>query len=76
MVFSRHIVKPLTNLSNAAEHITSGNYDVQLENIGVLELDGLLKHFRAMALTVSSKISMLEWQAQHDALTGSFNRRA
>jgi diguanylate cyclase (GGDEF)-like protein len=76
VVFSRHVVKPLINLSNAAEHITSGNYDVQLKNTGVSELDSLLKHFRAMALTVSSKISMLEWQAQHDALTSAFNRRA
>ena len=76
VIFSRHVVKPLINLSNAAEHITSGNYDVQLETTGVSELDSLLKHFRAMALTVSSKISMLEWQAQHDALTDAFNRRA
>ena len=76
VVFSRHVVKPLTNLSNAAEHITSGNYDVQLKNTGISELDSLLKHFRAMSLTVSSKISMLEWQAQHDALTNAFNRRA
>ncbi|MCL2590809.1 MAG: EAL domain-containing protein [Betaproteobacteria bacterium] len=76
VIFSRHVVKPLINLSNAAEHITAGNYDVQLENTGVSELDSLLKHFRAMTLTVSSKISMLEWQAQHDALTNAFNRRA
>ncbi|MCL1860996.1 MAG: EAL domain-containing protein [Proteobacteria bacterium] len=76
VIFSRHVVKPLINLSNAAELITSGNYDVQLETTGVSELDSLLKHFRAMALTVSSKISMLEWQAQHDALTDAFNRRA
>jgi diguanylate cyclase (GGDEF)-like protein len=76
VIFSRHVVKPLINLSKAAEHITSGNYDVQLKNTGVSELDSLLKHFRAMALTVSSKISMLEWQAQHDALTSAFNRRA
>jgi len=76
VVFSRHVVKPLITLSDAAEHITSGNYDVQLENTGVSELDSLLKHFRAMTLTVSSKISMLEWQAQHDALTNAYNRRA
>ncbi|MDR2015443.1 MAG: EAL domain-containing protein [Azoarcus sp.] len=76
VIFSRHVVKPLINLSNAAEHITSGNYDVQLKNTGVSELDSLLKHFRAMTLTVSSKISMLEWQAQHDALTSAFSRRA
>jgi diguanylate cyclase (GGDEF)-like protein len=76
VIFSRHVVKPLVNLSSAAEHITSGNYDVPLQNTGVSELDSLLKHFRAMALTVSSKISMLEWQAQHDALTSAFNRRA
>ena len=76
VLFSRHVVKPLVNLSNAAERITSGNYDVQLKTTGVSELDSLLKHFKAMALTVSSKISMLEWQAQHDALTDAFNRRA
>jgi diguanylate cyclase (GGDEF)-like protein len=76
VVFSRHVVKPLKNLSSAAEHITSGNYDVQLKSTGVSELDSLLKHFKSMALTVSSKISMLEWQAQHDALTDAFNRRA
>ncbi|MCL2644648.1 MAG: EAL domain-containing protein, partial [Betaproteobacteria bacterium] len=76
LVFSSHVVKPLINLSNAAEHIASGNYDVQLENTGISELDSLLKHFKAMSLTVSSKISMLEWQAQHDALTNVYNRRA
>ncbi|MDR2207859.1 MAG: EAL domain-containing protein [Azoarcus sp.] len=76
ILFSHYVVKPLINLSNAAEHITSGDYDVQLENTGVSELDSLVKHFRAMALTVSSKISMLEWQARHDALTSVFNRRA
>ena len=74
--FSRHIVKPLLNLGSAAEHISSGDYDVQLQATGVSELDSLLKHFSSMALTVSSKMSMLEWQAQHDALTDAFNRRA
>ena len=76
VIFSRHAVKPLVNLSKAAEHIASGNYELQLETTGVSELDSLLKHFRAMTLTVSSKISMLEWQAEHDALTNIFNRRA
>jgi diguanylate cyclase (GGDEF)-like protein len=75
-VLSRHIVKPLINLGQAAEHISSGNYDIKIESPGVSELDTLLKHFRVMALTVSSKISLLEWQAQHDALTDAFNRRA
>ena len=76
LAFSRHIVKPLINLGHAAEHIGSGEYDVKLEATGVSELDSLLKHFRTMAQTVNTKISMLEWQAQHDALTDVFNRRA
>ncbi|MDR3087185.1 MAG: EAL domain-containing protein, partial [Azoarcus sp.] len=76
ILFSRHIVKPLLNLGYAAEHISAGDYDIQLQATGVSELDSLLKHFSSMALTVSSKMSMLEWQAQHDALTDAFNRRA
>jgi len=77
LVFSsRHIVKPLTELSTAAERITAGHYEIQLKATGVSELDTLLKHFRAMASTISSKISMLEWQAQHDTITHAYNRRA
>ena len=76
LVFSRHIVKPLHNLERAAERITSGDYDVQLKTIGISELDRLTRYFSTMALTVSSKMSMLEWQAQHDALTDAYNRRA
>jgi diguanylate cyclase (GGDEF)-like protein len=76
VIFSRHIVKPLLDLSNAAERIGAGNYDIKMAISGVSELDRLLTHFSAMALTVSSKMSMLEWQAQHDALTDAFNRRA
>lgn len=76
VVFSRRIVKPLLDLGSAAERIRSGDYDVRMDASGVPELDALLTHFSSMALTVSSKISMLEWQAQHDALTDAFNRRA
>lgn len=75
-VFLRHTAKPLANLSKAAEHISSGNYEITLKTTGISEFDALLEHFRSMAMTVSSKISMLEWQAQHDALTDAFNRRA
>ena len=73
---SSHIVKPLINLSNAAERITAGDYEIELEATGVSELDTLVKHFKAMAMTVNSKISMLEWQAQHDTITDAYNRRA
>jgi diguanylate cyclase (GGDEF)-like protein len=76
LIISRHIVKPLLNLGKAAERISSGDYDVRLEPTGLSELDRLSAHFRTMAQTVCSKISMLEWQAQHDALTDVFNRRA
>ncbi|MDR1854906.1 MAG: EAL domain-containing protein [Azoarcus sp.] len=76
MIFSRHVVKPLLRLGRAAERITSGDYDVQLKDTGVAELDRLTQHFSTMALTVSSKMAMLEWQAQHDALTDAYNRRA
>jgi diguanylate cyclase (GGDEF)-like protein len=76
LVISCHIVKPLLDLGKAAERISSGDYDVQLKATGLSELDRLSTHFRTMAQTVSSKISMLEWQAQHDALTDVFNRRA
>ncbi|MDR1662610.1 MAG: EAL domain-containing protein [Azoarcus sp.] len=76
MASSRRIVKPLRDLSAAAENIGSGDYEVRMDSSGISELDRLIMHFQSMALTVSSKVSMLEWQAQHDALTGAFNRRA
>ncbi|MDR1227838.1 MAG: EAL domain-containing protein [Azoarcus sp.] len=76
ITLSRHIIKPLLALSVAAERIGAGNYDVRMDATGVSELDSLITHFRSMAFTVSSKVSMLEWQAQHDALTDAFNRRA
>ncbi|MDR0702552.1 MAG: EAL domain-containing protein [Azoarcus sp.] len=76
IALARHIIKPLLDLSAVAERIGSGNYDVRMDATGVSELDSLIGHFRSMALTVSSKVSMLEWQAQHDALTDAFNRRA
>ncbi|MDR0716963.1 MAG: EAL domain-containing protein [Azoarcus sp.] len=75
-LISSHIVKPLLYLSKAAERINSGDYDVKLQTTGLAEIDRLSTLFSTMALTVSSKISMLEWQAHHDALTDVFNRRA
>ncbi|MDR2925063.1 MAG: EAL domain-containing protein [Azoarcus sp.] len=75
-VFLRHLTKPLATLGKAAEHISSGDYEIKLKSTGVSEFDTLLEHFKSMAMTVSSKMSMLEWQAQHDALTDAFNRRA
>ncbi|MDR2092232.1 MAG: EAL domain-containing protein [Azoarcus sp.] len=76
IALSRFIIKPLLDLSAVAERIGSGDYDVRMDTTGVSELDSLIAHFRSMAFTVSSKVSMLEWQAQHDALTDAFNRRA
>jgi diguanylate cyclase (GGDEF)-like protein len=76
LLISKHIVKPLLRLSNAAERISTGNYDVRLKTTGLSELDRLSNCFSNMALAVSNKMSMLEWQAQHDALTHVHNRRA
>ncbi|MDR2032386.1 MAG: EAL domain-containing protein [Azoarcus sp.] len=76
MLISSYIVKPLLLLSKAAERISSGDYDVKLQTTGLAEIDHLSTLFSTMALTVSSKISLLEWQAHHDALTDMFNRRA
>ncbi|MDR1462173.1 MAG: EAL domain-containing protein [Azoarcus sp.] len=76
ITLARHIIKPLLGLSDATKRIGSGDYDVRMGSTGISELDSLIEHFQSMALTVSSKVSMLEWQAQHDALTNAFNRRA
>jgi diguanylate cyclase (GGDEF)-like protein len=75
-IASRHIVEPLLHLGKAAERIAGGDYDIGLKATGLAELDHLSNHFSNMALSISNKMSMLEWQAQHDALTQIYNRRA
>ncbi|GHT98104.1 hypothetical protein FACS1894154_02860 [Betaproteobacteria bacterium] len=76
IAISHHIVTPLLHLGKAAERIANGDYDIGLKETGLTELDHLSNHFSNMALSVSNKMSMLEWQAQHDALTQIYNRRA
>lgn len=76
LAFVGRITKPLQNLTEAAEHISSGNYDCDLDYDKKDEVGVLTKTFKKVVTNLNSYIDNLNEMAYVDALTGIRNRLA
>ncbi len=76
MLHTKRITKPLEELTEAAEHIDKGNYDIVLNYDEDDELGRLTRSFRELADNVRAHISDLNEQVYIDALTHVKNKGA
>ena len=74
--FSRRITKPLQKLTKAAEEISKGNYDTELEYDRQDEVGILTSSFKKLIAELKVYIGNLNDMAYVDALTGVGNRHA
>ena len=74
--FSRRITKPLQKLTRAAEEISEGNYDTELEYDRQDEVGILTASFKKLVTELKIYIKNLNDMAYIDALTGIGNRHA
>jgi len=76
MYYTRHITKPLEQLTAAAEQVERGNYDLDLAYDDDDELGRLTRSFKNLSDTVKEHISDLHGQVFLDALTKVKNKGA
>jgi len=88
--FAEHIIRPLTDLAQAAKKVSNGDYDVELKHNGKDEVGVLTASFRSLIQHLKSYINDLNNLNQHlqednltleaatirDSLTGVKNRFA
>ena len=74
-LLSKQITKPLEYIAEYAMNMSKGDYSgsFQLQACSV-ELNQLLSAFRSMEQGVKQRESEIVFQAQHDVLTGLYNR--
>ena len=75
-LFSRRFTKPLKDLTEAAEEIDKGNYNVKLDYKGQDEIGTLSKTFNKLIEHLSGYIADLNSLAYADALTSVRNKSA
>ena len=75
-IFARHITKPLRELTNAAEQINEGNYNVKLDYKGNDEIGTLTTTVNRLIEHLDGYISDLNSLAYADALTSVRNKGA
>jgi len=76
MYYTKRIVKPLKQLTKAAEQVDRGNYDYVLEYEGKDELGKLTSTFKRLSGHMKEHISSLNQQVFVDALTNVKNKGA
>ena len=76
IIFSRRITKPLRELTNAAEQINEGNYDVKLDYKGNDEIGVLTTTVNRLITHLDGYIADLTSLAYADALTSVRNKGA
>ena len=76
MVYAGHIIKPLVDLTHAAEQAAQGNYDFDLEYSKDDEIGRLTTIFKRMARHTKDHISDLNKRVYVDALTSVRNKGA
>ncbi|MBQ1826488.1 MAG: diguanylate cyclase, partial [Erysipelotrichaceae bacterium] len=76
MVYAGHIIKPLVDLTHAAEQAAQGNYDFDLEYSKDDEIGRLTTIFKRMARHTKDHISDLNKRVYVDALTSVKNKGA
>lgn len=74
--FAKYITKPLGELTEAAEQINSGNYDIELHYKGNDEVGTLTRAFSRLTSHLKTYISDLSDRAYVDALTSVRNKGA
>ena len=76
IIFSRRITRPLRELTNAAEEINEGNYDVKLDYKGNDEIGTLTTTMNRLIEHLGGYITDLNSLAYADALTSVRNKGA
>lgn len=75
MLLSRNVSGPVSNLVTAVNKVASGRYDVALEKMSKLkEITALANAVDSMQQSIQSREKHIRYQAQHDMLTGLYNR--
>ncbi len=76
LLYTRRVTKPLKELTEAANSINNGNYDVRLDYAKDDEIGRLTKTFKRLASHMKDHISDLNKQVYIDALTRVKNKGA
>ena len=76
MNFAKRITKPLHELTNAAQQVANGNYDVVLEDNGNDEIGILTRSFRGLVEKTRDNIDSLHKKIYIDAMTSVGNKAA
>ena len=71
-LLTRHLV----TLAKASINVANGHYEERMAISGKDEVAILAQNFNMMTDAVKARIADLSYQANHDSLTGLFNRRA
>jgi len=75
LLVSRRITDPLSSLIEGVKRIAAGDYGQSLDVSGRLqEIKHLASAFSTMQESIASREKRIRYQAQHDDLTGLYNR--
>ncbi|MCU7554318.1 EAL domain-containing protein [Alteromonas sp. ASW11-19] len=75
MFLSRRVSRPVSRLMKAVNRIADGEYDQTLPNDSRLtEIANLSRAFTTMQHSLKNREERIRFQAQHDMLTGLYNR--
>ncbi|GEA13675.1 bifunctional diguanylate cyclase/phosphodiesterase [Alteromonas sp. KUL49] len=75
MVLARNVSQPVSNLVFAANRVAEGEYDANLKKGSRLkEISALANAFSRMQDRIQYREQRIRYQAQHDVLTGLYNR--
>ena len=70
------LTRNLITLAGASINVANGHYEERMAISGEDEVAILAQNFNTMTDAVKARIADLSYQANHDSLTGLFNRRA
>ncbi len=83
LAFAQYFLYPLKRLSSGMMSVKNGDFNITVEIARDDEMGDLARGFNAMTRTISSYIEEhkrheeeLDWNANHDPVTGLLNRRA
>ena len=73
VIVVRRIVDPLKKLTDAAEKLSNGDYDIEIAESSTYEIRLLSTAFEDMAMRLSEREKLLHLSANRDSLTGLRN---
>lgn len=74
-LFSKKLARPLTRLAGFARQVAMGDYGQSIDSASnSVEFDYLAAALAAMRDNIRDREQKITWQAQHDELTGLFDR--